>query len=353
MAGSGKSAGLACSAGYGMIRALLPGWIIMHRASPRALCPARGRRRQGSAAGELRCVQISRTYCGKATRAPRRLEGLGRSRSKQEGLQVSQHLWKCFSYRYESLYFGTTTKRKNGLLPVPYTRENPTYCSGNGLPLEGKTLLPIGKNRNYEGKEKNPNPGKETKKDSNTQPAKNPTPSIRASPEPWSPQSRAGQVAPPRRAERVPRAARSGMRSARPRRLGWAPGSPLSLRGQTAPPLPAVVIFILIGDYAPSRHFSAVVGARLGSPAGMGRLVRQQPQPLPAPCAGPRVGRAPGACGGLSGSGDRKAPRLLGEMIGLHSPCRGCLLPVSPLPPVPGRFPAGLGAGSGRAESRG
>lgn len=25
--------------------------------------------------------------------------------------------------------------------------------------------------------------------------------------------------------------------------------------------------------------------------------------------------------------------------MGLHMPCQGCLLPVSPLPPVPGRFP--------------
>lgn len=68
---------------------------------------------------------------------------------------MSQHLWKCFSYRYESLYFGTTTtKRKNGLLLVLYTRENPTNRSGNGLPLEGETLLPIGKYRNHERQEK-------------------------------------------------------------------------------------------------------------------------------------------------------------------------------------------------------
>lgn len=97
-------------------------------------------------------------------------------------------------------------------------------------------------------------------------------------------------MAPPRRAERVPRG-----------RLGWALGSLPSLRGRQPPP---VVIFVLIGDYAPSRHFSAVVGARLESPAGMGRLVRQQSEPLPAPCAEPWVGRAPGACGGLSGSSD-------------------------------------------------
>lgn len=120
-----------------------------------------------------------------------------------------------------------------------------------------------------------------------------------------------------------------------PAEAGPGAREPAVPAGQTAP-LATVVIFILIGDYAPSRHFSAVVGARLGSPAGM---VRQQCEPVPAPCAGPRVGRAPAACRGLSASGHRKAPRLLGGTVGLHMPCLGCLLPVSPLPPVPGRFP--------------
>lgn len=164
-------------------------------------------------------------------------------------------------------------------------------------------------------------------------------------------------MAPPRRAERVPRAARSGMRERRARG-GWAvrPGACCPFGGRQPPPLPTVVIFILIGDYAPSRHFSAVVGARLGSPAGMGRLVRQQSEPLPAPCAGLRVGCAPGACGGLSGSGDRKAPRLLGETVGLHIPCRGCLLPPPPglaAASGPQALPRGLSAGSGRAGSAG
>lgn len=200
-------------------------------------------------------------------------------------------------------------------------------------------------------KKKKTNPENETK-DLNPQPTKNPTPSIKSFPRAVVPTAagRAGGTALAGGASPAGGAQRDAEQRARG---GWAgrPGARCPWGGRQ-PPLPAVVIFILIGDHALSRPFSAVVGARLGSPAGIGRLVRQQPEPLPAPCAGPRVGRAPGACGGLSGSGDRKAPRLLGETVGLQNPCRGCLLPPPPgLASASG--PRALPRGSGRRQRTG
>lgn len=122
--GRGKSASRPLRAGYGM-----SGWNNAPCLS-RIPLPC-----QGPAAGGPVCSEPPVAWRGSGHPAPNR-----------EGCRCHSIFGNAFPTVMNAFNLGGK-KNKSSLLLVLYTRENPTYRSGNALPLEGKTLLPIGKNR--------------------------------------------------------------------------------------------------------------------------------------------------------------------------------------------------------------
>lgn len=129
--GRGKSASRPLRAGYGM-----SGWN-------NAPCPAQDPSAlPGAGSGVGWCVPTA----GRQPEPPVAWRGSGHPAPNREGCRCHSIFGNAFPTVMNAFTLGGK-KNKSSLLLVLYTRENPTYRSGNRLPLEGKTLFPIGKNR--------------------------------------------------------------------------------------------------------------------------------------------------------------------------------------------------------------